>query len=758
MGAVIGAVAWGLGALAANYLVSSLFSKSQHFTNEGAKLDDLNIIGSSYGTGIPLAYGRNRLGLNVAWSRPLREVRHEETQKVKTGKGKSSTVTNIWYEYFGTFGGVLCAGPQSHPERIWFDKNLVWKSDGAKVLSGSLYKGGTFEFLPGGNHHTRPSIVEGFNGTNDTPGYRNSCCIFFKDVPVADYSNRIPNVEVEISQHAPDFQEVAGSGASLAEVIKDVCLRAGLSADFVDVAEVGRDVTGLTIAPGTAGDSLETLLSTYCLQAVYSEGLLKFRPVEQPVAAEIPESDLIYKYGALFPWQRLREDDLPRSIIIKYLDVDRDYQICSQTVTRETVSSVQQITITANVVMSAQEAADAADILMYRSWASRERFGPFYLPRQYLFLEPGDVVAVTVGERRKEVRITSLSVGADGDLEVAGESYDPTVLTGAGTGDSGQGFPGQGLPVFGDTVYQMMDLPALTANETDQTGFYFAATGTGAAWKGCVLQVSLDGGLNYVNLASLPVYSVMGTCETVLPPPPAGVGQYRWDRESYVDVDLIKGELSSTTESMIWAGDNTFIIGDEIIQALTVEHLGWTSYRLSNLLRGRRGTELEMDRHQLAERCVFTGGVIFVPLGKNNQGATLQYRVVPFNQDEYIETDFTAFGYSAYPFRPVQVKGRRNSGGDLEISWLGTSRMHTELPNVGFQRPEYDPLRFRVQIWSADWGTVIRTFETVTETKIAYTAAQQISDFGSVQWAAANVTVQQYSHYIGWGFEASLTV
>ena len=211
---------------------------------------------------------------------------------------------------------------------------------------------------------------------------------------------------------------------------------------------------------------------------------MKFKTIEQPVALEIPEDDLILKSKNLFPVSRVREDDLPRVVTVEYIDPARDYQPNSQRVIRRSACSRQEIKVSANVAMSADAAAKCADVLMYRAWAARNRFGPFYLPRKYLSLEPGDVVGVTVDGERHLVRLTSLDIGADLLLKAEGESYDPVVLTGQAAGDSGAGFPGQGLPDFGTTRCLFLDLPALSAAEADQCGFYFAATGSGLAWRG----------------------------------------------------------------------------------------------------------------------------------------------------------------------------------------------------------------------------------------------------------------------------------
>ena len=737
----------GVVAAAVSYAMSYAMAQEQKITNEGSRVDDLKAIGSKYNEGVPLAFGLNRLPMNVVWARPLREERVTTTQKTGgggKGGGGGTKITTVNYYYYATFGGVLARGVQNRPLRIWFDKRLVWEAPaGQRVLSGALGGGGNFEFLTGAADQNPPTIAEAYLGVGNTPGYRGSCTMFFHNVPVEQYGNRIPSVEVEVAQTAP------GLGATAADIIQAVCREVGVDPQYIDTSEVDRDVAGMKIEPGQAAAYLEDLLTVLHLQSTFSEGRLKFRPIEQPVVMEIPESDLILKSKNLFPVSRVREDDLPRVVSVEYIDPDRDYQPNNQRVIRQNTSSRQEISVSANVAMSAGAAARCADVLMYRAWAARNRFGSFYLPRKYLCLEPGDVVGISVEGERHLVRLTSLDIGADLSLKVEGESYDPVVLTGLAAGDSGAGFPGQGLPHFGSTRYMFMDLPALSPAEADQTGFYFAACGEGLAWRGAVLERSADQGANWEAAGVLPVYSLMGECVDTLPPPPPEVGHYQWDHVSTVTVDLIKGELASTTLEQIYAGGNTFIVGREMIQALTVTSLGQGRYRLSDLLRGRRGTEEAMHGHGPYEDLALADGLLFVPVELDARGVDLRYRVTPFGSTDYVEHVFASQGLTARPRRPVLLSGWRDGEGSLHLQWYGTSRKSTELPNTGEQPAEYEPLRFRLKILD-DAGREMRSMTVETEGRAVYSLAAQHDDFGSVQ-PSVRFAVEQWSPLAGWG-------
>ena len=63
-----------------------------------------------------------------------------------------------------------------------------------------------------------------------------------------------------------------------------------------------------------------------------------------------------------------------------------------------------------------------------------------------------------------------------------------------------------------------------------------------------------------------------------------------FDEANTVTVTLLGGALFSTSEFLVLNGDNAALLGDEIIQFKTATLVSGTTYILSGLLRGRRGT------------------------------------------------------------------------------------------------------------------------------------------------------------------------
>lgn len=716
-------------------------------TQEGSRLDDLGIVGSSYGAGIPFIHGRDRLPGNIIWATKLREERLVDEYSA----GKGSTVTATTYQYYATFAALLCRGDAAlQPRRIWCDKKLLWEAPDTGVhLAGDLAGGGSFEFLPGGPSQARSGIIEAVLGTADTPAYRGRCLIVFSEVPVEQFGRRVPLVEVELARGPYNATAV------VADVLLDLCLQCGLDASEVDVSAVTAEVHGVRIDPGQAASIISTLVDGLGLQVVSTGTQIAFRPIEQDVAMDIAVADEALLAGEQrFPIKRIREDQLPRSVAVNHWDPDRDYQRGTQRQQRQATRSVQAATLDAPIALTPAQAFAAADAILYRSWVARMQYGPFGLMPRCLELEPGDVLGITVDRVRHPVRLRSIEIGAQGALQCEGEAYDAAVLTGAAGGVAGA-FPGQQLPAYGTTTLMLLDVPALTDAEAQQVGYRVAATGSGSAWRSGILEVSVDGGTTWLQASALAGYTVMGYAgATPLPAPPLHVGAAQIDTVSTIQVTLIKGALQSVSDELLLAGANRALLGDELIQFGEATHLSGTTYQLGRLLRGRRGTEWAMAGHGADEPFVLLSGAPFVPATVADLGASRLYRITPTGGEPGGAVAFALAGASARPLSPVHVAGARDGGLNLTISWTRRSRIGTELPDAG-DIPLDEPTE-SYQVDVLDAGDVVRTLASSTAS-VVYSAAQQTADFGSAQPAVA-VRIYQIGQLVGRGTPAEATV
>ena len=122
--AIGGPIGGALGALLGQAADARLFAPRGR---EGARLSDLRLQTSSYGTAIPRLLGRMRVGGTIIWASELAEHRNRQSG----GKGRGSTTS---YSYSASFAVALSSRRIHAVQRIWAEGNLLrgsagdWKS------------------------------------------------------------------------------------------------------------------------------------------------------------------------------------------------------------------------------------------------------------------------------------------------------------------------------------------------------------------------------------------------------------------------------------------------------------------------------------------------------------------------------------------------------------------------------------------------------------------------------------------------------
>ena len=321
------------------------------------------------------------------------------------------------------------------------------------------------------------------------------------------------------------------------------------------------------------------------------------------------------------------------------------------------------------------------------------------------------------------------SVNQAGSLiEVEGFYVSSSVYASAAVGDIGS-FTGSANLTPQDSTLYLMDLPLLQSTD-DQPGVYAAATGL-PGWKGASLWRASDG-VNYSNIASLLTLATAGIAVTILG---NGPGFYM-DNASAVNVQLINGTLSSCTLTDLLNGANAAMLGSEIIQFQTATLTGPGLYTLTNLMRGRRGTESTTGTHVVGENFVVLtlGAVDFVPALQTDRYASYEFRALTKGQTlgSAQDTDFTYNLATIQPYTPVNVTGSRVSGtgSNLTLAWMRRARLNAEWVDY-IDVPLDEP----VELYDVDvmnGASVVRTFSSLTSPTVTYTASQQSADWGSV--------------------------
>jgi hypothetical protein len=683
------------------------------------KLDDLRVTGSQYGAVIPQAWGKVKCGGNIIWASDLIERRRSQTIG---GKGGPSA-EQVTYSYFANVAVSICAGPISWVEKIWADDLLVYDRDAtpATKFDISLYTG---------TESQNPDpLMESFEGAGNVPAYRGMAYAVFSMFPLRKFGNRIPNFSFEVRT----AEEV-----SVATVAGDLFQQAGLlPSQFNGTGGASRNITGFLLeSRQPARDAVETLLRVTGVDITEVDGLVTLVARGGNVEVEIPEEDL----GAVFfdegseavsnvRVRRVQEFELPGSVEVTYMSSDKGYEVGSQLAVRYTKPHVaEKLTINTPLILSDTRARQYAEFQLYRAWLEREEF-EITLPPAYLRYTPGTVVTIPVDGDSVRCRIVSQDYAVFGPIQTMLVRDDTNILT--------QTVEGGSLGDIDETLANPETIEfipfcsnALIDEHADSIGCYLMAAGQ-ESWGGVQVYMARSGNA-YRPVEFLGDSATYGTAETELDPG-TGTGIIE---DTYIDVELQAGSVETVSMEELLAGSNAAMLGEEVIGFQTVEALGANTYRLSGLLRGQRGTDYAWDGHAVGERffVLDSATIARLELPRGLLNKTVKFKAITEFEEladvDPVELEIT--GQELKPYSPVHVTGERDGSDNLTIEWVRRVRKNNDLfdgEDVELDEPHE---RYKVEVWDSTYTTLERTI-SVSAPTATYTAAQQVTDFGSTQ-------------------------
>lgn len=359
--------------------------------------------------------------------------------------------------------------------------------------------------------------------------------------------------------------------SSLAEVVHDLCARAGVSE--VDVSALVGAVSGYVVdAPLDARGALEPLMAAYDFAAAERGGDIVFFHRGDATPTDIALGELTADIVATPFARRGDTADAPVEARVRFIDAERDYLIGAVSARRLDRAAGGVISLDAPLVFDAAGAEDIAWTVLADRRAAREALQIGLSPLR-LALEPGDHIVletsadtfeVTRIEDAEHLRLDLRRVQASGSARVAdGEPNAPAP------------------PVVSPTpAFAVLDLPPLPGAEDDERPL---AAVFASPWRGAH---HLHAGASLTRRASVVQPAVMGELVWALWPGPVD----RWDDGNCVRIKLYGGVLASATHEAVLGGANIFAIeadGEwEVVQTRTCELVAPNEYELSGFLRG----------------------------------------------------------------------------------------------------------------------------------------------------------------------------
>jgi hypothetical protein len=124
----------------------------------------------------------------------------------------------------------------------------------------------------------------------------------------------------------------------------------------------------------------------------------------------------------------------------------------------------------------------------------------------------------------------------------------------------------------------------------------------------------------------------------------------------------------------LFAGRNLMLVGGELIQFGRAEQIGARHYRLSRLLRGRRGTEHRMAGHLSDEPVMLVEAPALLPLVVPVGIPVLKLQASGIGDVVPVDAALASPGLALLPPSPVHMQLERLGNGDSRISWIRRSR------------------------------------------------------------------------------------
>lgn len=182
-------------------------------------------------------------------------------------------------------------------------------------------------------------------------------------------------------------------------------------------------------------------------------------------------------------------------------------------------------------------------------------------------------------------------------------------------------------------------------------------------------------------------------------------------------------------------------------------------YVLTNLLRGRRGTEHAIQTHGSDELVAFIpeGSLGSLDYGVSDWNLLRHYLALGPGQelgDPVLIHEFTGTGERLKPRSPVHVAGTRDGSNNLTLTWVRRDRAYT--PPIGYGETPLSEVGEAYEVDIIVGGNVVRTISATTPTA-SYTAAQQTAD-GITPGNPVSGEVFQLSAVRGRGHELAFTV
>ncbi len=511
--------------------------------------------------------------------------------------------------------------------------------------------------------------------------------------------------------------------------------------------------------PLSVREMIDGLAEVYQFDIVETGAGLRFQPRHGAPVMTLDAGALVERREGAFSLVLGEESERPAAFRLGFLDEAADFAPAVVEARDPGAAPVRQVGVDIAAAIPAAEAEARARSILADAWVMRETLS-LSLPPSALALEPGDAMVLTDLGADRAYRVTDITDGAAREVDLV--RVAPPVYNAPARAGGFAGLPA--APVYGPPLWALMDLPLLSEGD-DPAAPWFAAyadpwPGASALYRAATGDPDAAPAL----AAVAPFRAVIGALDTPLSAAASG----RWDRRA-VEVRLAYGALSARGEAEVLAGANVCAVaskagGWEIVQFRDATLLPDGRWRLSRLLRGQAGTEVEAraGAGRGARFVLVNAALTQAAVAADLRGMAFTWTAGPDRDLPGAETfshkTLTLTARGLRPLSPVHLRARRE-GGDVRLSWARRARAGGDAWEGEAPLGEaYE--RYRLRIY--DGTAPVREVETGAPSH-RYAAADIAADFGAafdIAAPGAQLTfgVAQLSDAVGEGIEARATL
>lgn len=552
------------------------------------------------------------------------------------------------------------------------------------------------------------------------------------------------------------LRTVAAGTLDLADVVSDVCGQVGLAASEIDVTGFTGSIVGyLNGRQGPASGVIDQCMRLGLATYTSSDWKLVFTDLGGASALTIDANDLGAREFGTPPKTPVETTErpyyrVPKRWQIRYSGSENNQENSMVLVENPIGSSELTGGEEYPASMTQQQASDLCQKQLLLNGDKKPY--SFSLPRPYGKLDPGDVVTLPTNQGNKRVRLLNVDRGANGILEISAISDNASDLTAVTTPPA---------PIDNDLIEQVgpaqliyLDTPLLRdADNGAGPGPYVCAFSEGTGWLGAQILNSADN-QSFTVMGGLATESKAGICATV----PSTIDFEDWDDTNTIRVRLLtSGILASATDNnLLYNRGNVAAWGVpgrwEIVQFGTVALVSGSTYDLSHLLRGRRGTDIHMDSHQENDWFIILdeASTLREVVGQDLIGTDRYYKAVNYGSyaSDAPSLEYTLGNTPLLPWTPNAISAADNGTdpADIDFTWDWRTRWGGTYGGAnsvtdGVPGTQQDETTGKIRFLDVN-GNVLNTYNTTADS-YTYDDVDRLSDYTGLSGYAVYYQIAQ---------------